>query len=197
MKNIIKYRTNSHQFNNMIPYQPFAEHLKSIGVLASPAELHAQACAALCVNKETSFEQWLNHICNDYCVEDPGAPNLQYVMSAVFDYAKAELNKDDYSFKLLLPQDETGLKERIEVLSDWVATYISGLGTAGFVSETLSQDCKEFMHDMDKITRIDHDIEGLEGEELDFIEIAEYVRSGVMLLYIELNQVKTESKYIN
>ncbi|TDR16833.1 UPF0149 family protein [Marinicella litoralis] len=181
----------------MIPYQPFAEHLKRIGVLATPSELHAQASAVLCVNKQTPFEQWLKGISEDYCIEQPDDANLRHVMSAVFDYAKEQLAKDDYSFQLLLPQEEFDLAERIEVLSDWVATFLSGLGTAGFVSEALSPDCKEFINDMDKIARIDNTIEGLEAEELDFIEITEYIRSGIMILYVEMNQVNSDPKYIN
>ena len=181
----------------MIPYQPFAQHLQSIGVLASPAELHAQACAALCVNKQTSFDHWLQFISKDYCIENSADANLQHVMAAVFDYAKDQLNKDDYSFQLLLPQEEFDLHERIEILSDWVSTYISGLGFGGLVPEELSKDSQEFIYDLEKICKIDNSIEGLEGEELDFIEITEYVRSGVMILYIELNQLKTEPKYLN
>ena len=181
----------------MIPYQPFAEHLKSIGVLASPSELHAQASAVLCVNKQTPFDQWLKNISEDYCIEKPDDANLRHVMSAVFDYAKEQLAKDDYSYQLLLPQDEFTLQERIEVLADWVSTFLSGLGTAGLVSESLSADSKEFINDMDKMARIDNTIEGLEGEELDFIEITEYIRSGIMIMYVELNQEKTDPKYIN
>lgn len=174
----------------MIPYQPFAEHLKTIGVLATPSELHAQACAFLCVDDNTPFEQWLHTISEDYCIENADDANLRHVMSAVFDYAKEQLKKDDYSFQLLLPQEETSLHERIEILADWISTFLSSLGTAGFQARGLSQDAQEFVNDLDKIARIDNDIEGLEGEELDFIEITEYVRSGVMMLYIELNQRK-------
>lgn len=172
----------------MIPYQPFAEHLKTIGVLASPSELHAQATAFLCVNANTPFEQWLHTISEDYCIENSDDANLRHVMSAVFDYARDQLKKDDYSFQLLLPQEEYSLHQRIEILADWIATYLSALGTAGFQARGLSQDAQEFFNDLDKIARIDNDIEGLEGEELDFIEITEYVRSGVMMLYLEVNQ---------
>ncbi len=181
----------------MIPYQPFAEHLKSIGVLASPSELHAQATAVLCVNKATPFDQWFKSITEDYCVENPDDVNLRHVMTAVFDYAKEQLAKDDYSYQLLLPQEEFTLAERIEVLSDWVSTFLSALGTAGFVAESLSKECNEFINDLDKIARIDNTIEGLEGEELDFIEITEYIRSGVMILYVEMNQGNSKPKYIN
>lgn len=181
----------------MIPYQPFADHLKSIGVLASPSELHAQATAALCVNRAASFEIWLTQMVNEYCVDNPQDANFKMVMSAVFDYAKEQLTKDDYSYQLLLPQDTSSLADRVAVLSEWVATFISALGLAGMVETKLSKEGSEFIRDMEQIARIENDAEEVTGEELDFIEITEYVRTGVMMLFIELNAVAVHSKSIN
>ncbi|MCX7553769.1 UPF0149 family protein [Marinicella sp. S1101] len=181
----------------MIPYQPFAEHLKSIGVLASPSELHAQASAALCVNHNTDFEFWLQQMVNEYCVENPQDTNFKMVMSAVFDYAKEKLAKDDYGYDLLLPQEESTLADRVAVLAEWVATFLAGLGTAGMTEINLSQEGSEFLQDMAQIARIENDSEEVTGEELDFMEITEYIRTGVMMLYIELNAMQTHSKSIN
>lgn len=181
----------------MIPYQPFAEHLKSIGVLASPSELHAQASAILCVNKHTDFDFWLQQMVTEYCVENPKDSNFNLVMSAVFDYAKDQLSKEDYSYELLLPQDNSSLAERVAVMSEWVATFLSGLGTAGMEAHKLSTEGREFLVDMAQIARIENDDDEVSGEELDFIEITEYVRTGVMMLSIELNVNDTHSKSIN
>lgn len=181
----------------MIPYQPFADHLKSIGVLASPSELHAQACAVLCVNKSTSFDFWLSQMVNEYCVENPQDSNFKMVMSAVFDYAKDQLAKDDYSYQLLLPQDNSSLADRVAVLAEWVATYLSAMGVAGMSEINLSKEGAEFLQDLGQIARIENDSDDVVGEELDFVEITEYIRTGVMMLYIELNAPDVPSHSIN
>lgn len=181
----------------MIPYQPFADHLKSIGVLASPSELHAQASAVLCVSRDASFEHWLLQMVNEYCVDDPQDANFKMVMTAVFDYAKEQLAKDDYSYQLLLPQDNSSLAERVSVLSEWVSTFLSALGTAGMVDSKLSEEGSEFLRDMEQIARIENDTDEVTGEELDFVEITEYVRTGVMMLFIELNAIPTTTQSIN
>ncbi len=181
----------------MIPYQPFADHLKSIGVLASPSELHAQASAVLCVNQATSFEFWLNQMVHEYCVENPQDANFKMVMSAVFDYAKEQLQKDDYSYQLLLPEDNSSLADRVAVLAEWVSTYLSAMGTAGMTESHLSKEGQEFLHDMGQIARIENDSDDVEGEELDFMEITEYVRTGVMVLFAEMNAVGVPSDSIN
>lgn len=181
----------------MIPYQPFAEHLKSIGVLASPSELHAQATAVLCVNRQADFNYWLQQMVTEYCVENPSDPNFNLVMSAVFDYAKEKLAKEDYSYELLLPQDNSSLADRVAVLAEWVATFLSGLGTAGMEQHKLSVEGQEFLVDLAQIARIENDADEVSGEELDFMEITEYIRTGVMMLSIELNVNDTHSKSIN
>ena len=181
----------------MIPYQPFADHLKSIGVLASPSELHAQASAVLCVNNNASFEFWLQQMINEYCVENPHDANFKMVMSAVFDYAKEQLEKDDYSYQLLLPQDNSSLADRVAVLSEWVATFLSALGTAGMTESHLSKEASEFLQDMEQVARVENDAEEVKGEELDFVEITEYVRTGVMMLFIELNASRVPTQSIN
>ncbi|WP_223787913.1 UPF0149 family protein [Marinicella meishanensis] len=181
----------------MIPYQPFADHLQSIGVLASPSELHAQASAALCVNQDTPYESWREQMLQEYCVEHPEDDQFNQIMSAVFEYAKEQLQKDNFSYQLLLPQDNTALADRVAVLAEWVSTFLAGLGTAGMIEASLSNAGQEFLQDMTQIARIDQDVEEVSGEELDFMEIIEYVRTGVMVLFAEINAVPVPSNSIN
>ena len=98
---------------------------------------------------------------------------------------------------LLLPQDQSSLSERIQVLSEWVATFVSALGIAGMSTAALSQEGQEFLQDLSQIARIDAEADDVTGEELDFIEITEYVRTGVMVLFAELNASTMPSKSIN
>ncbi len=181
----------------MIPYQPFADHLKSIGVLASPSELHAQASAVLCVNQATTYDLWLRQMVHEYCVENPQDPNFKLVMSAVFEYAKEQLQKDDFSYQLLLPEEGNNLADRVAVLAEWVSTFLSAMGTAGMKENILSVEGQEFLDDMGQIARIENDSEDVQGEELDFMEITEYVRTGVMVLFAEMNAMGVPSGSIN
>lgn len=181
----------------MIPYQPFADHLQSIGVLASPSELHAQASAALCVNQDTPYENWCGQMVNEYCVENPADNHFNQIMSAVFEYAKEQLQNDNFSYQLLLPEDGTSLTDRVSVLAEWVSTFLAGLGTAGMIQASLSNAGQEFLQDLSQIARIDQDVDEVNGEELDFMEIIEYVRTGVMVLFAEINALPVPSSSIN
>ena len=182
----------------MIPYQPFAAHLKKLQVLASPSELQAHATGMLCVNLTMDYKMWSNWVINEYCVDGHSGEGLDMVLSAVFDYTKEQLGKDDFSFALLLPEDEPSMTARLAVLSEWVTTFISALGLAGYSGkEHVSKEVVEFVEDLDKIARVEQTAEDTEGEELDFMEIIEYVRTGIMMLSAELNQIKPASNTIN
>ncbi len=182
----------------MIPYQPFAEHLKKLQVLASPSELQAHAAGMLCVNGQMDFKLWSSWVVNEYCVDGQAGAGLDVVLSAVFDHTKALLSQDDFSFELLLPDNEPSMAARLAVLSDWVSTFLSALGVAGYSGkEQVSQEVVEFVADLDKIARVEQDADDTEGEELDFMEIVEYVRTGVMMLSTELNQLKPLNNTIN
>ncbi|MCF6301323.1 MAG: UPF0149 family protein [Proteobacteria bacterium] len=173
----------------MIPYKPFSDHLKKLGVLATPSELHAFASGMLCVNKDVDVNYWIECVGEDYCISNPDDPNLRNVLLALFDYAKEHLQREDFAFELVLPDDSEDMSERLSSLSVWVATFMSALVLGGLSDvEVLSDEVNEFMQDMDKITRIDREAEDNVGEELDFYEIVEYVRSGSMMIFLELNK---------
>lgn len=180
-----------------IPYQAFAEHLKSLEVLASPAELHAQASAMLCFNAETQYQQWLQLTMADFCLSETTPQAVSEVFSAVFELAQKELKDNDYGYHLILPDDHDDLSVRLKAVSDWVQAFISGLGQAGFSQVGLSAESREFMADLNAIGQMDNQVEGLESDEMDYQQVVEYIRCGVMLLYTELNHIQPGAQRLN
>jgi|SRR5690554_3793625 len=173
-----------------IPYQAFSQHLKSLDVLASPAELHAQASAMLCFNADTDYQTWVSGVMSDFCVAETSPEAVQEIFSAVFEMAKKQLADDQYGYHLMLPDDNTALSERLAEFSSWVQAFISGLGQAGFSNVGLSGEGREFISDLDAISQLDEKVEGVESDEMDYQQVIEYVRCGVMLIYAELNHIQ-------
>jgi hypothetical protein len=180
-----------------IPYQAFAEHLKSLDVLASPAELHAQASAMLCFNADTQYQQWLQLTMSDFCLSETSPQAVSEVFSAVFELAKKELKDNEYGFHLILPDDNHDLPVRLKAVADWVQAFISGLGQAGFSHAGLTAESREFINDLNAISQMDDQVEGIESDEMDYQQVVEYVRCGVMLLYTELNHIQPASQRLN
>ena len=179
----------------MIPYQPFSDHLQKFGVIATPTELHANASGMLTINNALPVDDWVSAAVEDFCIDQPVNPNLTTVLSALYDYANEKLRSEDFSFQLLLPADSQPLAERLQSLANWSSAYLSSLALAGLAStKGLSEDAQGFITDMEKIARVDDQVEGTVGEESDFMELTEYVRAGVMMLYQEMGQHKPASE---
>ncbi|WP_395374980.1 UPF0149 family protein [Marinicella sp. W31] len=171
----------------MIPYQPFSDHLQKFGVIATPTELHANASGMLTMNQTLPASDWITAAVDDFCIDEPIDPNLTTVLSALYDFAKEKLQSEDFSFQLLLPADAEPLIERLQALANWSGSYLSSLALAGLSNtKALSEDAQGFIADMEKIARVDDQVEGTVGEESDFMELTEYVRAGVMMLYLEI-----------
>ncbi len=168
----------------MIPYKPFSVHLQQNGLIATPAELQAMAAGVLVMDPECGFETWQQQVIDDYCMEEKHWPSVQSALSALFELTLNQLQADDFSFELLLPDDAVDLSQRLLALSNWCAAFLSSLAAAGLSQVHLQDESVgEFIHDVEKISRVDEHSDGTEGEEADFMELTEYVRAGVMMLH--------------
>jgi uncharacterized protein YgfB (UPF0149 family) len=91
-------------------------------------------------------------------------------------------------FELLLPEDAAPLAERTQALAQWCQGFLYGLG-AGSITDAsqLPGEVGEIVRDFIEITRA-----GVEGEPEDessenaYVELVEFVRVGVQLLFEEL-----------
>jgi uncharacterized protein YgfB (UPF0149 family) len=170
----------------MIPYKPFAQHLKDNKVIATPSELHGHASGMIVVNNDVDAEEWLELILEDYCFDTSNKSKLIPVLTALFDFAKDKIKSENYSFSALLPSDDNDLSFRLEALSTWCGAFLTGLAFAGLKSDkNMHDDVHEFIADLEKISKVDFDTEGSQGEEADFVELVEYVKAGTILLYEE------------
>jgi uncharacterized protein YgfB (UPF0149 family) len=180
----------------MIPYKPFAKHLQDNNIIATPAELHGHASGMIVVNRGVEVEEWVELVMADYSFEGGDKAKLIPVLGALFDFAKDKLSADNYTFSLLLPSDDNDLSFRLEALSTWCASFLTGMAFAGLKSDTnMHQDVHEFILDLEKISKVDTMSDDSQGEEIDFVELVEYVKAGTILLYSEFdsdNEVSDE-----
>ena len=173
----------------MIPYKPFAQHLKDNNIIATPSELHGHASGMLVVNKDTNVNTWIDLILEDYSFEGSNTEKLIPVLTALFDYAKDKLNADNYTFTPLLPSDDNELSLRLEALSSWCATFLTGMAFAGLKSDAnMHKDVHEFILDLENVSKVDTAAGESQGEEADYVELVEYVKAGTILLFSEFDE---------
>ncbi|MCF6318728.1 MAG: UPF0149 family protein [Proteobacteria bacterium] len=182
----------------MIPYKPFAKHLEDNNIIATPSELHGHASGMIVVNRDVDVDEWVDLIMADYSFQGGDKDKLLPVLDALFDFAKDKLAADNYTFTPLLPSDNNDLVFRLESLSTWCSTFLTGMAFAGLKSDAnMHEDVHEFILDLEKISRVDTQAGESQGEEADYVELVEYVKAGTILLYTEFDEVEEESPEVH
>jgi uncharacterized protein YgfB (UPF0149 family) len=120
-------------------------------------------------------------------------------LSELHQWTLGQMNDPFGGFQLLLPDDDDDLGERTDALATWCLGFVYGLAAGGISEESeLPEDTKELLMDFIEISRAgndlgdqDDDSASDEEDELAFMEIVEYVRTGVLLINEELQPLQT------
>jgi uncharacterized protein len=152
--------------------------------LADAAEAHGTLAVCLCGASGYRFGDWLKEILPEGRATGAAGATLR----ELYDATASALIQPDMEFELLLPEDAAPLAERTQALAQWCQGFLYGLG-AGSITDAsqLPGEVGEIVRDFIEITRA-----GVEGEPEDessenaYVELVEFVRVGVQLLFEEL-----------
>ena len=169
--------------------------LQSAGALGEAAEIHGEFCGLACVMGKDAADSWVNTTLS-------GARSRPAdVVTTLDDLAAttwAGLDSGDMSFSLLLPPDNELLEQRAECLGVWCQGFMHGLGAAGQAGKgnplAQHEEIREIVSDFSEITRASFSAGETEEEgEAAFMELVEYVRVSVQLIFEELHGIRSGS----
>jgi uncharacterized protein YgfB (UPF0149 family) len=168
--------------NEAVDFDDVAGALAAAGSTVHAAEAHGCLCGALCVRRSYAIPEWLEEILPDGGDRDPGP------LSRLSAATTAALAGDAMEFQPLLPGDDTPLDGRVEALGAWCQGFLYGFGAAGTAGRAaLPEDVREVLGDLAQISHAGGvGAEALEVEEQSYVELVEFLRVGVQLVYDEL-----------
>jgi uncharacterized protein YgfB (UPF0149 family) len=149
----------------------------------SAAEAHGLLAGLLCMDSGIACGAWLESL-EGPATEPPDDSDRQ-VLGRLFDATRRQLDDFDFSFELLLPDDDTPIEERAEALAEWCQGFLAGLGYGTKGNSGWPGECAEVLADIGEIARLDPGGVG-ESAESDYAELSEYVRVGVQVICSEL-----------
>ncbi|MBT8128396.1 MAG: YecA family protein [Gammaproteobacteria bacterium] len=175
------------------------ELLYRIDAAMGAAEAHGVLCGMLCARGTVELSEWVDHVVGE---QEQGSDLLHDVVHKLSELHQATLdmiNDASGDFKLLLPDDDDSLPERVEAIAAWCQGFIYGLAAGGIQQESeLPEDAEELLKDMVEISRAGQDVDdggdeaaNEDEDEVALMEIEEYVRMGVLLIYEELQPLQT------
>jgi len=172
-------------------YEQINEVLIRLHAAMESAECHGVLCGLLAVQDENARSQWLAHAVPEVETGDLLAQEALETLEAVYAGTEEQLKSPDFSFQLLLPDDDSALAVRIEALGHWCQGFLMGISLGGIVDPgKLPGELPEFVNDLLEFTHVaDFDTDDSQDEHT-WSDLIEYVRTGVLLFHEEIRDLK-------
>ena len=177
----------------MLDFDRVQTALEQLDANVDAAEAHGTLSALLIDN--ASLATWLGHTLDE--LPDKGnvlAAEQLGVLEQLFEQTRGQLDGEDLSLELLLPDETDDFDLRLLGLSQWCQGFLYGFGVSGAaVEESLDDESRECLSDLLEISKLGHDEETSDETEQQYVEIVEHVRVATLLLNESLNPLKTSS----
>jgi uncharacterized protein len=170
-----------------LAFDTITQVLAAGGSAVHASEAHGCLCGALCARRVYLPAEWLEELMPNPAPEE-AAGLISGPLADLFDRSKAVLAGRDMEFEPLLPPDAADLGERVEALGAWAQGFLYGFGAAGpFPRGSVPADVTEVLADFAEVARAGSvGVETADVEEDAYVELVEFLRVGVQLIYDEL-----------
>jgi yecA family protein len=176
--------------------------LFNVDAALGATESHGALCGMLCAQGATEASQWMLSVLGEHEETSKGLQEVGKKLLEIHKITVEQMNDTDADFELMLPDDDEPLEMRVEALGMWCQGFVYGLAVGGIKEDTvLPEDSKELIQDILEISRAGYvadneaelatDEEDSEEDEVAFMEVCEYVRMGILLIYEELQPLQS------
>ena len=158
--------------------------LRRIGAPVDAAECHGALCGALCA-PSSETDAWLAFTLDGVTDTRDARPPLDALAASTL----RELRSGDFEFAPCLPDDDEPLTQRTAALGEWCEGFLFGIGASSIEQfDALPESVQEIVRDVVEMARVGMPTgEDSDGDEGAYVELVEYLRAGVQLVYDEMN----------
>lgn len=157
--------------------------------VVSPSELHGLISGHLAAGARLQPTMLLQTACELLDIEALSHESSKVTLVNLYSASCEALESLDLDFEMLLPDDENEISQRADALGRWCQSFLSGFGLYGkHTDASLSSEAKETLTDLGQIAQISIELEELDENESDLMEVQEYVRMAVLMLFTECNK---------
>ena len=169
----------------MSEYLSFQKELTALDIDLHPSELHGLLVGYVCGTKAESSKSRRLALYDGW-IDGEASAALVVLLEAAYDSVLTNLDEyEDFEFRLLVPEDEAPVHERVRATALWCSGFLSGLGESGGHTALDEGDVAEGLKDLGRIAQIRSDVPESEENEQDLAQIEEFVRVSVLLVFSE------------
>ncbi len=171
-----------------IGYTQLDDLLSTMDVFISPSELHGWLCGQLTTGAICSNKDWLKNAAVYLEREQITNQETETILCSIYQKSLTELASNDFNFQIILPDDNEDMPVKAGGLGLWCQGFIAGFGHSKL--SVLSDDAKESLMHINEIAHMDNnELEENKENEINLMEVSEYVRMATILLYSEVFKV--------
>lgn len=172
----------------MSNFSELSQALKQTSLKLHPSQAHGLVCGLLCGQLQPN-ENWMPLITGE-----KASPKIEEILQKLYHLSHQELQAFAFEFQLLLPNDRTPLPNRAEALTLWCQGFLTGLK---FVEIPIvgrePGELTEAIDDLIEIAKLNYDeVATNEEDETAYVELVEYVRMAINLIYQQSHEGTTE-----
>ncbi len=153
-------------------------------IFNSVSELHGIICGQICAGGKQGDATLTWHLLG---MENKPSKIMSDLIIRLQLNIQEQLEADDFSFQLLLPDDNEELPIRLHAMSNWCEGFISGFGGAFAKGDgSLLEETREVLKDFTAIANVDDsEQDEIENAEQDYMEVLEYVRMATYSVFLQ------------
>lgn len=188
---------SSENVSTQLPdFELVANMLVEEGVkVVSPSELHGLLVGHLAAGARLQPTVLLQNACELMDINSLAQENSKVVLLDIYQASCEQLEGVELDLELVLPDDEHEISQRAASLGLWCQGFLSGFGLYGkHTDASLSDEAKDALNDLGQIAQISSELEEADEHEADLMEVQEYVRMAVLMMFTECNQALREKE---
>lgn len=171
-------------------YTELNQALSKTTLKLHPSQVHGLVSGILCGNPY-STAAWEELVTGG---KEPA--KTHEVLQALYDTSAKQLDEFLLEFQLVLPPDSEVLPERAEALTLWCQGFLTGLKLAQVqIVDRHPGEITEAINDIIEIAKMNYEeVVESEEDEVAYVELIEYVRMAIILIYQDLRESEAINK---
>lgn len=151
----------------------------------SPVEVHAMLVGFQCGGTLLTDEALATAMQDFFKIDVYMVPEFLMLLSQLNLGIESSLQEDNFAFTPMLPEDESFIGQMC-LFSRWCESFINGFSGTCPEEEEFSDDLKDVLDDIMTFTRMREEVDLSETDEGSLVEIIEYTKVAILMLYTEL-----------
>ncbi len=158
----------------------------------TPVEVHGALVGIICGGIEQSKDNWIKPLLELMNDGQLLSESLQVLIEELYQDTLTRVSDIEFGFSLMLPEEEEPLSKRVEALSLWVQSFLTGIAMVQPKIDKASVDVQEVIKDLADIAMVEFDVVEDEESESAYMELIEFVKMAALLCYSEFGPDLTD-----